>query len=688
MATMTRFLPTAATRVATAADATDTDALGGSGRLTQLLTRLEKLLTERYAFDVFKQDAINFGILVTYRQKWEPQHYQVGDLVKALPMGPKEIVRYTTRTVTKKTRATKEIEDSLETRRSESADTTRVDGEIVAKALERTTFNLSATETFGGDGMSISATQSGGGESRKDSARTKREFRESVLRSVQEYRQQHRMEVDTTETSETEATSFHEIQNPNDELAVTYLFYELQRQYRISERLHRLAPVILVANAVPAPHQIDDAWLVEHDWILRRAILDDSFRPALDYLTKSFTGAEVNIRILEAHAKAQKQLVENLNQQIEVQVAVLAANQASVGEAVSKLATTQEQQGLFESVKRIFDPLKLTGGGNEGAIDAAQAMVDYQKETVDRAERERARLLAQLEAAVSALHAAVDKLSSAVKEHYDRVAEVDRLRVHVKENILYYMQAIWRQEPPDQRFFRLYDLDVPIVTADADADVPVTAGAGALGPRALVDRLRGNDTVTVSLPMSSVTVTHKKLSEVADLDNVLAYKGNYMVFPLKENNYVTLHMMQDYLEVGDELLIRDPDENGDFSIDDLRELATCVHKKSPDTFRDLREDFERVLIERLTSPRRDNELVVVPTSSLYIECLVGTHPLLEDFKLIHRALDVKKVQAEVRHAELENVRLAARALTGEVEDPDIEKKIVIEGAAAAVLPDG
>ena len=687
MATMTRFLPTAATRVATAIDATDTDALGGSSRLTQLLTRLDKLLTEPYAFDVFKDEAINFGILVTYRQKWEPQQYQVGDLVKALPMGPKEIVRYTTRTVTKKTRATKEIEDSLETRRSESADTTRVDGEIVAKALERTNFNLSATETFGGDGMSISATQSGGGESRKDSARTKREFRESVLRSAQEYRQQHRMEVDTTESSETEATSFHEIQNPNDELAVTYLFYELQRQYRISERLHRLTPVILVANAVPAPHQIDDAWLVEHDWILRRAILDDSFRPALEYLTTSFTGAEVNIRILEAHAKAQKQLVNNLNQQVQMQVAVLAANQASVGEAVTKLATTQEQQGLFESVKRIFDPLQLTGGGNEGAIDAAQAMVDYQKETVDRAERERARLLAQLEVAVSALHAAVDKLSNAVKEHYDRVAEVDRLRVHVKENILYYMQAIWRQEPPDQRFFRLYDLDVPIVTADADTDVPVTAGAGALGLRKLVDRLRGNDTVTVSLPMSTVTVTHKKLSEVADLDNVLAYKGNYMVFPLKENNYVTLHMMQDYLEVGDELLIRDPDESGDFSIDDLRELATCVHKNSPDTFEELQKDFENVLIERLTSPRRDNELVVVPTSSLYIECLVGTHPLLEDFKLIHRALDVKKVQAEVRHAELENVRLAARALTGEVEDPDIEKKIVIEGGMATVLPE-
>jgi hypothetical protein len=75
----------------------------------------------------------------------------------------------------------------------------------------------------------------------------------------------------------------------------------------------------------------------------------------------------------------------------------------------------------------------------------------------------------------------------------------------------------------------------------------------------------------------------------------------------------------------------------------------------------------------------------VPTKSLYIEALVGTHPLLEDFKLLHRALDVKKVQAETRHAELENIRLAARALEGDREDPDIEKKILIESGSNVLV---
>jgi hypothetical protein len=403
-------------------------------------------------------------------------------------------------------------------------------------------------------------------------------------------------------------------------------------------------------------------------------------------LTKSFVGAEVNIRVLEANAIAQKNLVDRINQQIQVQMGVLATNERSVEAAVQGLASSEQQQGIFNTVKRIFDPIGITGGADSGAVDAAQAMVDYAKQTLDRAERERARLLAQLEVATTALQSAVDKLSMAVKEHYDRVAEIDRLRVHVKDNILYYMQAIWRQEPPDQRFFRLYNIDVPIVTPDA-TNVPVTGGQPASNPLAVFEE---SETVSVSLPMPNVSVTRKKLVEVADLENVLAYKGNYMVFALKENNYITLHMMQDYLDVGEALGLRDPDEFGNYSMEEIQELAACIRETQPEVFKNHRKDFKDMLIDRLSSPRTESELVIVPTDSLYIECLVGTHPLLEDFKLIHRALDVKKVQAEVRHAELENIRLAARALKGKDEDPDIEKKIVIEadGANVGINADG
>jgi hypothetical protein len=671
--------------LARTADASDANPLGGTNRLAYLLEKLEKKLAERYAFKVFAPGAINFGVMVTYRQKWEPQKYQVGELVKTIPLAPKEVQRYTTRSVTKRSRADKELNDNLSTQRTDATDTTRAAEEIVTKAVKKTNFNVNAQETFGKEGAwSVTATESGGGSSENDSTKTKRDFRESVLKSSREYREQHRVEVDVSESLETEATSFHEIQNPNDELAVTYLFYELERTYKISEQLYKLTPVILVANAVPAPNEIDDAWLIENDWVLNRAILDDSFRPALNYLTKSFTGAEVNIKILEANAQAHKQLVDKIDQQLQVQLDILAASQRSLDDAVGTMIQSERTQGTLNFVKRIFDPIGITGDADTGAVDAAQAMVDYARETVNRADRERARLLSQLEVAATALQAAVDKLSSAVKDHYDQVAGVDRLRVHVKENILYYMQAIWRQEPPDQRYFRLYDLDVPDLAINAAGEIAsVTRNRTLSG--GVLDALFGHDRASATLSVPDYELGKTKLVDIADLDNVLAYKGNYMVFALKKNNYLTLHMMQDYLELGDDLGLRDPDEGGEYSVDVLLELAACVGRKDPGTWKTIKPDFKKLLIKRLASPNSDGELVIVPTSSLYIECLVGTHPLLEDFKLIHRALDVKKVQAEVRHAELENVRLAARALEGEREDPDIERKIVVEGSNSLVI---
>jgi hypothetical protein len=50
-------------------------------------------------------------------------------------------------------------------------------------------------------------------------------------------------------------------------------------------------------------------------------------------------------------------------------------------------------------------------------------------------------------------------------------------------------------------------------------------------------------------------------------------------------------------------------------------------------------------------------------------------------------IDVKKAQADVRAAELENIRFAARLLAEEHEDPTIEKKVVVEGGQSVLVSD-
>jgi len=142
---------------------------------------------------------------------------------------------------------------------------------------------------------------------------------------------------------------------------------------------------------------------------------------------------------------------------------------------------------------------------------------------------------------------------------------------------------------------------------------------------------------------------------------------------------------QEYLNVEDEVVLRDPDESGELTVDEIQQLATCLYAKDKELFKKYWDEIKKLVIERLEVKCAADDVVVVPTSSLNAEALVGTHPLLEDFMLLHRALDVKKVQAEVRRAELENVRLAARALRGEDEDPEIEKKIVVENGSNVVI---
>jgi hypothetical protein len=172
----------------------------------------------------------------------------------------------------------------------------------------------------------------------------------------------------------------------------------------------------------------------------------------------------------------------------------------------------------------------------------------------------------------------------------------------------------------------------------------------------------------------------RRLHDIADLDHPIGYKGNYLIFPLKECTYITDFMMQEYVD--DYFGIRDPDVDGQFTTEELMTYAERIWHKITRAQRDA---LEELVLRRLTSPRRDDELIVVPTGQLFIDALKGSQALLEKFKEVHRALDVLKVQEEVRQAELENLRRAARIIANEREDPDVDKIVRVEGASSVVV---
>jgi hypothetical protein len=642
--------------------------------IDRLLQALDGMLKEPYSFDVFAPDSINYGLLLNYRQRWQPQSYQVGNLVSTIPLAPQETRRYTTKTVIKKTRNVKEIDDSVRSGKDESSDTWRVDSEIIDRAKNQTNFQKNASGSFGNDNLyKVSAGMQQGQDQAVESAQTKREFHESVVKSAQEYRNEHRLEITTEESREEESTSYREIRNPNDELTVTYLFYELQRRYLVDEELHKVTPVILVANDVPAPHEVDQAWLLRHDWIIRRTILDDSFLPALEYLSSNYTGEEITLQVLGLAVEQQKGVVDRISQQ--VQLANEALNTATLGltQAEGQLVASEQTQESIALVKSFLDPLGITQSG-KGDGNSDRAQVDFAKDALNRAQSKANQLVSQLRTETTALQVAIDKYTKAATQHFSMLADIDRLRVHVKDNIIYYMQAIWTYEPADQRYFRLCNVDVPVFSHNSKVNYGDSAGLA----------------IDVTFPAPTLGPT-MKLHQVADLENLIGFKGNYMIFSMVNFNYMTWFMMQDYLHLDDTgVTAQDPDPLAGLGIADIKAAMATVYAADPKSFEaettvtlkdgttktlTKRAIFEEAMLRLLSN--KDPEMVIVPSNSLYIEALPGTHPLLEDFKLIHRAIDVKKAQAEARHAELENLRLAARLSQGEHGDPDVEKLVVV-----------
>ncbi|MEE9615054.1 MAG: hypothetical protein V3W31_08950 [Thermodesulfobacteriota bacterium] len=654
-----------------------------------LLGRLNELLNTDYAFTTFaanhKERSVNFGITVTYRQKWEPVAYQAGELAKTITLAPKETRKFTSKTVVKRKRSEKEVENASQVRKDEFNQTSRAEAEIIRKANTKTNFNLSTDGTYNlgfAEGTTETETSR---DSEKDSSETKKDFREAVSKAAQEFKNERKVEVSIEESEEFEETESGELTNPNDELAVTFLFYELQRRYRIHEEIHRIMPVVLVAQEVPNPGQINDAWLIAHDWVLNRALLDDSFRQTLRYLSEQYRGDLHTLGHQRGVYQTHKGLVDKLQTDIlaaETKEDTAYKHLQDDIEARAREVRNQETDSFWSNVGEFF------GGGADEAPESARVVEEASRDAHERAVAEAKELTMRLQREVTALNAASEKYAKLLTKLKSWEVKIARLRLHIKQNILYYMQAIWAHEVPDQRYFRLFQVKVPTFVDNGTKYQVVDADASDGQVIFSVENPQSPETakgVTFEISPSLEAKFEgdlKSLVEVADIDKLLGFKGNYAIFPLKESNPLTDVMMDPYVDQGfkEVLNLVDPDPDGNMSRQDFAKYVACLYATLPEgEFEGIKEALKEQYKRILLASNRLGEEIVVPTGSLFIEALPATHPLLEDFKLVHRAIDVKKVQAEVRDAELENLRTAARLLSENYEDPDIEKKIVIEG---------
>jgi hypothetical protein len=658
------------------------------------LRDLHDRINSTYEFTVFAADksyhSVNFGLLNTYRLFMAPTTYQPGRLVKTMPLSPKEERKYSVKTThtLKQTRREALKNNSSLTR--EETSTARAETEIAEKAQSKTSFNLSAEGTYNVGISKGKSTTTFGVEALNESSGTRKDFHEAVIKAARQYSEERNVEVSSEDSSSSEYTESGTIVNPNDELAVTYLFYELQRRYRVSEQLHRVRPVVLVAQEVPAPHEITDAWVIAHDWIINRCLLDDSFRPTLQYLANKSVGEDFALRELRKNLRQQRNLVETMRIELST-----ASNEAenrykALENAIRRRIDEEDEErrdGLFSDVTDFFGG----GGENPEAMKARElAAKDAHQYAADKAEKAAAALRQE----VSNLHALTTEYNNTLRNHLNEETRCSRLLVHIRNNIFYYMQAIWAMEPPDQRLLRLHKVLVPHLELN---EVPDPTALAAVPDRRYLVAVDPSEDVFAAFREPGTTkhkafmtgrlkpiTDFRPLVEVADLDEFMGCMGNYLIFPMKEHNALTEFMAAPYVDSAFGAM--DPDDLNNISLEDYSKYVCCLHDRLPaEEFDALKPELKKWLERLLADPLRNGDEIVVPTDALFIEVLPGTYPLLENFKLRHRELDVYKAQSELRKAELENLRLASRLLSGEREDPDIDRKIVVEGDAAHVI---
>ena len=695
-----------------------------------LIERLRRQRSAAYPFRYFAASAttrsVNFGIVVTYRQKWTPVSYQVGELVSTIPLAPDETRSYSRRTVIKTRRLQQEIESNLTARRGESEERSRSETDIVARATAKTNFGLTneGTMEFGGEagiGGSAKTTSTFTRDVEKHSESVKKEFREAIIKTAEEYKNERKIEVTTEESFESEVTESGQIRNTNLEIPVTFLFYQLQRRFRVSEKLHRLQAVVFVAQEVPPANAIDAAWLIRHDWILNRVLLDDSFRPALTYVSTSLVSEDVVLRESRDALFRQRRLVEELKEDIADRRVLEGLRYGALQRQIERTAESADSGGgILGGIGDIVGGIGIggqllgagidliTGGGDEGASQEAQIREGAARDAYDRERREADELASRLMNALSTLEAMQRAYSERLGKHLRELTQVERLATHVAQNIMHYMQAIWAYEPDDQRFLRLRNVPVPVFEKDKTRPHIVVNPDAILVDvgRPLVNARTYGLSVDLGSfrpPTRPQQIVTTPLSEVADINRPLGFVGNYMIFPMSENNPITEFMMDPYVTLAEsEYGVSDPDPLGNVTLDEFADYVCCLKEyfetqSSGNTgtttapirnpFEDLKPVLRETLRRLLQRSLRDNDEVIVPTDSLYIEALPGAHSVIERFKHLHRQIDVKAAQENLRATALDNVRRAERILQDDLEDPTIEAKYVFDGnGSATVVP--
>jgi hypothetical protein len=660
---------------------------------------LAKRLSEPYSFKYFPAGSVNFGIVQTYRQSWTPLTYQAGRLAETLPLAPGESRTIKISRTTRSRFKRNSREKTNQSRTSETNTVSRTEIDAIEKVAVAMSAQISA-QAQGNVGIaSLSGTSQFGASQSQESQRVQKTFAEMTRKASQEVRSEVEIQVEEEVSSEFASESTRVIRNPNDEITVTYLLYELERRFRVSSRLQAVQPCILVALDMPSPSDINEPWLLEHAWILKDALLDDEFEESFNTLENRRTRENAELEVLKSNLDAATSVQKNAKAEFE-RLSLLAKSrrQSIVGLMESASTVAAGQDSTTTRVAKAFFTGGLSevyGGGQTNKDEILRGQQEAAQKALEYIQAEMSAAAEALDKSNAVLNSATDKYTAAILTKALADQKIAQLRLHIKGNIFHYMHAIWSRRDPDDLFYSLFDLEIPFIETK-----PTQCHVRPPTPDELDDEVPGvvidGELFMVDItPATAVPelkdVPKRKLIEVADIDHPIGFKGNYILLPLKKGSLLTDYMTVGYLD--GYFGVRDSATDSSYSANDLVELAESIWNDPVIALTETQKEKLAKLITRasLRNPGYDTE-IVLPTGQVFMEALKGDQALLEDFKLAHRGMDVLKVEEEVRRERIENLRRIQRVGLKEpaLEDPDIEKTTLVKGISSSlsISPDG
>lgn len=598
-------------------------------------------------FVTFEPYTINCGLRLVYRQTWRHLGNQRGEVVRTIPLGPKQTEKVSTK-FSRRTKFSKTAEDIKSTETTtETSDSTKDSSEVIHEALAAKNFKMNvSTEASVNIGVFSGKTNiegSGGEEKSEKSGEKQAHLSEMMQKTASKMRQETKVVVSTESEESFEITTASEITNPNDEIAVTYVYSKLQRQFQILTQLAELQDVIMVAEPLPRPHEIDAGWVKRYDWILSKALLDDSYRDALNSITQD-SGVFVRNTIAADLKEVMKSTVASLG--------ALAGTASSI----SKIDFVSESQKNYREMAA-----------------ASAAATDRQLALKAQRERLYQHICDNVLYYCRAIYAQEDPQQRVLRYQHNEV-----------------------RVPLDWRWAAL-EIDGPGTYPIRWVPVPSEMGGrwvdmiDAINPAGPIGYF-GNCAMYYIRPElrgiasneSSRPVYSKTLFELLDLD-----KEPYLLPALDADNQEFPDPYQEHT-VMDPVLI-------DLLVNGCRQSEVTDDKLNDDIAREMSNQVPalRMMAAEKEVPyiadksvlkkyyaeyqflKKQSRLCVIDTNSLMIDLLPGDGSTLEPFKQAHRGMDVLKVREETRRIERENERrheLIKEKIYG---DPDVEKVVEI-----------